>query len=73
MTVSTPDMRQWKTLLTNSDQKSIETMFSFAICCQSGNKWQLKTLCLMIFYQISLIVLTFLIAAFTFVALERHG
>ena len=36
-------------LSTNVDQKSLETEFSIAICCQSGNKWQLKTLFLTIF------------------------
>ena len=29
---------------TNGDQKSLETMFLIAICCQSSDKWQLKTL-----------------------------
>ena len=31
------------------DQKSLETVFSLVICRQSGNKWQSKTLFLMIF------------------------
>ena len=30
--------------------KSLETVFSIAICRQVGDKWQLKTLLLMIFY-----------------------
>ena len=30
-------------------QKSLETEFSVAICCQSGDKWELKTLFLAIF------------------------
>ena len=38
-------------------------MFSFAICCPTGDKWQLKTLFLTIFYLRSLIVLTCSIAA----------
>ena len=29
---------------TNADQKSIETMFSIAICRPWGDKWQPKTL-----------------------------
>ena len=35
---------------TNADQKSIETVFSIVICRQSGDKCQLKTLFLTIFY-----------------------
>ena len=27
----------------NADQKSLETVFSMAICRQWGDKWQLKT------------------------------
>ena len=42
---------------TNVDQKSIETVFTIAI-------WQSKTLFLLLFYLSSLIVLTFLIAAY---------
>ena len=34
--------------LTNADQKSIETVFSIAICRQCGYKWQSKTLFLTI-------------------------
>ena len=34
---------------TNADQKSIEKVFSTAICCQCGDKWQSKTLFLTIF------------------------
>ena len=49
---------------TNADQKSIETVFSIAICCQCGDKWQSKTLFLLIFDQRSSIVLAFLIAAY---------
>ena len=30
------------------DQKSLETVFLIAICCQSGDKWQSKTLFLAI-------------------------
>ena len=33
----------------NADQKSLETVFSIAICRQSGDKWQSKTLFLTIF------------------------
>ena len=33
----------------NVDQKSIETVFLIAICRQWGDKWQLKTLFLLIF------------------------
>ena len=29
---------------TNGDRKSLETMFLIVICCQSSDKWQLKTL-----------------------------
>ena len=46
------------------DQKSLETVFLIAICRQSGDKWQSKTLFLKIFYLHSSIVLTFLIAAY---------
>ena len=31
------------------DQKSLETVFSIAICCQSDDKWQSKSLFLAIF------------------------
>ena len=46
------DMRQSKTLLTmtNMDQKSLETVFLIAICRQSGNKWQSKTMFLLLIY-----------------------
>ena len=36
-------------LLRNIDQKSIEKMFSIAICRPTGDKWQAKTLFLSIF------------------------
>ena len=49
---------------TNVDQKSIETVFLIAICRQGGDKWQSKTLFLMIFDLHSSMVLTFLIAAY---------
>ena len=47
----TPGRRQSKTpiLSRNVDQKSIETVFSIAICRHTGDKWQLKTLILSIF------------------------
>ena len=49
---------------TNAVQKSLETVFSVAICCQSGNKWQSKTLFLTIFDLRSSMVLTISIAAY---------
>ena len=36
-------------LSTNVDKKLLETEFSIAICRPTGNKWQLKTLLLVIF------------------------
>ena len=48
----------------NADQKSIETVFSIAICRQWGVKWQSKTLFLLIFDLRSSIVLAFSIAAY---------
>ena len=50
--------------LTNADQKSIEAVFSIAICRQCGDKWQSKTLFLTIFDLRSSIVFTFSIAAY---------
>ena len=49
--VSTPGRQQSKTIILSMsvDQKSLETEFSFAICRQTGNKWQSKTLFLKIF------------------------
>ena len=47
----------------NAGQNSIETVFSIAICRQ-GDKWQSKTLFLLIFDQRSQIVLAFSIAAY---------
>ena len=44
---------------TNADQKSIEIVFSIAICRQCGDKWQSKTLFLLIFDLRSPIVLAF--------------
>ena len=49
---------------TNADKKSLETIFSIAICRQLGDKWQSKTLFLTIFDLRSSIVLTFSIAAY---------
>ena len=46
---------------TNADQKSIETVFFIAISRQWGDKWQSKTLFLLIFYLRSTTVLAFLI------------
>ena len=47
----TPDSRQSKTLLTIDERGSriANTVFSIAICRQSGDKWQSKTLFLTIF------------------------
>ena len=50
--------------MTNVNQKSLETVFSIAICRQSGNKWQTKTLFIKIFYLHSSKVLMFSIAAY---------
>ena len=62
----TPGRRQSKTLLKsmNAGQKSLETMFSIAICRRSGDKGQSKTLFLTIFDLRSSIGLTFSIAAY---------
>ena len=49
---------------TNADQKSIETVFWIAICRQWGDKWQSKTLFLLILDLRSSIVLVFSIAAY---------
>ena len=49
---------------TNADQQLIETVFSIVICRQWGDKWQSKTLFLLIFNLGSSIVLAFLIAAY---------
>ena len=56
--VSTPGRRQSKTpiLSRNVDQKSIETVFSIAICRHTGDKWESKTLFLSIFDPRSSIV-----------------
>ena len=42
--------------MTNVDKKLLEIEFWVAICCQSGDKWQSKTLILAIFDPRSLIV-----------------
>ena len=54
----TPGRRQSKTTLQsrNVDQKSLETVFSIAICRPTGDKWQLKTLFISIFDARSSIV-----------------
>ena len=59
--IFTPD-RQWKMLLTIDG--SLETLFSIAICRQSINKWQSKTLFLKIFDLRFSIVFTFSIAPY---------
>ena len=55
--LNTPGRLQSKTLLlsTNVDQKLVETEFLIAICPLTGNKWQLKTLFIVIFDQRPLI------------------
>ena len=40
----------------NVDQKSIEIVFSIAICCHTGDKWESKTMFLSIFDPCSSIV-----------------
>ena len=51
-TILTPGRRQLKTSIqsTEVDQKLLETEFTIAICCQSGDKKQSTTLFLVIFY-----------------------
>ena len=46
MLALTPGKRQSKTLIqsTNVDHKSLETKFSIVICRPNGDKWQSKTL-----------------------------
>ena len=63
--LNTPDRRQSKTILTidKRGSKSLETVFSIAICRQSGDKWQWKTR-FSIFYLLLSTVLTFSIAAY---------
>ena len=48
---TTPDRQQSKTLIlsTNIDQKLLETEFLIAICRPTDDKWQSKTLFLVIF------------------------
>ena len=48
----------------NGDHKSLEKVFSIAICRQSNNKWQSKTLFLTILDLCSPIIFTFSIAAY---------
>ena len=54
----TPDRRQSKTLILsmNVDQKPLETEFLIAICRQSGDKWQSKTMFLALFCLFDLIL-----------------
>ena len=47
---------------TNADQKSLETVFSIVICRQCGDKWQSKTLFVLIFDLRSSILSAFSIA-----------
>ena len=58
------DNRKRSKQSTNADQKSLETVFSIAICRQLGDKWQSKSLFLTRFDLRSSIVLTFTIAAY---------
>ena len=58
-------------LSTNIDKKSLETEFLIAICRLTGDKWQLKTLFLVIFDQCSLVLRTFSIAAYLVRVLEN--
>ena len=55
--LNTPDRGQLKTLIisTKVDKKSLETDFSIAICPPAGDKWQSKTLLLVIIDPRSLI------------------
>ena len=64
----TPDRGQSNMLstMTKIGQKSIETVFSIAICRQCDDKWQSKTLFLTIFDICSSIVLVFSIATYPF-------
>ena len=57
----TPDRRQSKTLLTFDEcgSKSIETVFTIAICRQSGDKWQSKALFLTILICVRRLYLRF--------------
>ena len=48
----------------NVDKKSIEKVFSIAICRPTGDKWQSKTLFLSIFIRIRRLLITFSIAAY---------
>ena len=49
--IVTPGRQQSKTFIlsTNVDEKSFEIEFSIAVCCQTGNKWQSKTLFIPVF------------------------
>ena len=49
--IITLDRRQSKMIIisTNHGPKSLETEFLIAICCLTGDKWQSKTLFLVIF------------------------
>ena len=44
-----PDRQQSKMLMTNVDQKTLETELLIAICRLTGDKWQSKILFLAIF------------------------
>ena len=64
--IYTPGRRRSKTLLTIDERgsKISKTLLSIAICRQSCDKWQLKSLFLTIFDLRSSMVLTFSIAAY---------
>ena len=66
--VYTSCRRQSKTLFTIDERSSkpLEAVFSIAICRQSGDKWQSKTMFLTTIFDLrSAIVLTFSIAAYS--------
>ena len=63
VSINTPDMWQWKTIIlsTNVDQRSLEAEFSIDVCCPTGDKWQSKILFVIRVYQL---FREFLIAAY---------
>ena len=70
---TTSDRRQSKTSIqsTNVDQKSLETEFSIAICCPTGDNWQSQTLFLSILVSVRRLLRAFSIAAYP--VLTRAG
>ena len=74
----TPNRRQSKMLIhvlsTNVDQNSLEIEFLIAICHQTGDKWQSKTLYLAIFHpRFGLLLRAFLIAAYPVCIIIAHS